>query len=69
MTINFNPNLPPGDAPSEELVVQKLGGLVLADPEAFDEQPTHTNVGASWNAQAWDSIFDTEDEEDEENED
>lgn len=26
--INFNPNLFPGDPPSEELVVQKLGGLI-----------------------------------------
>lgn len=66
MTINFNPNLPPNDPPSEALVVQKLGGLVLGDPDAFDEQPTHANVGASWNSDAWDSIFeDGEDEEEE----
>lgn len=65
MTINFNPNLPSGDPPSEELVVQKLGGLVLGDPDAFDEQFTHANVGASWNSDAWDSIFDEEDEKDE----
>lgn len=58
MTINFNPNLPSGDPPSEELVVEKLGGLLLADPDAFDEQPTHADVGASWNSDAWDSIFD-----------
>lgn len=60
--INFNPNLPPGDPPSEDLVVQKLGGLLLGDPEAFDEQPTHTNVGASWDAQAWDDIFSDEED-------
>jgi hypothetical protein len=64
MTINFNPNLPSGDPPSETLVVQKLGGLILGDPDAFDEQPTDADVGASWNAQAWDSIFEDEDEED-----
>lgn len=61
--INYNPNLPPGDPPSEELVVQKLGGLVLGDPEAFDEQPTYADVGSSWDAQAWNDIF-SDDEED-----
>lgn len=67
MTINFNPNLPPGDPPSEELVVQKLGGLILGDPEAFDEQTTDANVGASWDAQSWDAIFEaTGDEEEDE---
>lgn len=39
MSINFNPNLPPGDAPSDELVAEKLGGLMLGDPQAFDSQP------------------------------
>lgn len=64
MTINFNPNLPKNDSPSEELIVQKLGGLILGDPEAFDEQPAHANVGASWDSAVWDSIFDSEEEED-----
>jgi hypothetical protein len=62
--IHYNPNLPPGDPPSEELVVEKLGGLILGDPDAFDEQPTHSEVGASWDSAAWDSIFDSEEEED-----
>lgn len=56
--IRFNPNLPPDDAPTEALVVEKLGGLILGDPTAFDVQPTETNVGGSWNAAAWDAIFD-----------
>lgn len=63
MAINYNPNLPQGDAPTEELVVTKLGGLVLGDPEAFDEQPADGNVGASWNTDAWNSIFSSDDEE------
>jgi hypothetical protein len=66
MTINYNPNLPQGDAPTEELVVSKLGGLILADPEAFDEQPSDSNVGASWNTDAWNSIFDATDADEEE---
>jgi hypothetical protein len=38
---------------------------MLGDPDAFDEQPTHADVGASWNSDAWDSIFeDGEGEED-----
>jgi hypothetical protein len=66
MAINFNPNLPPNDAPSDELIIEKLGGLMLGDPEAFDywSQPDH--IGASWDASAWDSIFEEGDEEDEE---
>lgn len=56
--IYFNPNLPPNDAPTEALVVEKLGGLMLGDPEAFDAQPVAPNVGGSWNAAAWDAIFD-----------
>jgi hypothetical protein len=39
MAINYNPNLPPGDSPSDELIANKLGGLMLGDPEAFDSQP------------------------------
>lgn len=38
--IHYNPNLPPGDPPDDELIIQKLGGLMLGDPEAFEEQPT-----------------------------
>jgi hypothetical protein len=64
MTINYNPNLPPGDPPSEELVVEKLGGLVLGDPEAFEEEPSSSTVGASWDSSAWDSIFEATSEED-----
>jgi hypothetical protein len=60
--ICFNPNLPPNDAPSEDLVVAKLGGLILGDPEAFDPPTLEPNVGGSWNAEAWNSIFDEVDE-------
>jgi hypothetical protein len=42
MNINFNPSLPPGDPPSDELIAVKLGGLMLGDPEAFDPQPQAT---------------------------
>ncbi len=44
MTINYNPNLPPGDPPSDELVATKLGGLMLGDPEAFEPQPQATEA-------------------------
>lgn len=44
MSINFNPNLLPGDAPSDELVATKLGGLMLGDPEAFEPQPQATEA-------------------------
>lgn len=44
MTINYNPSLPPGDPPSDELVATKLGGLMLGDPEAFEPQPQATEA-------------------------
>lgn len=44
MNINFNPSLPPGDAPSDELVATKLGGLMLGDPEAFEPMPQATET-------------------------
>ncbi len=39
MAINFNPNLLPNDAPDDELIAQKMGALLLADPDAFAEHP------------------------------
>ncbi|HEY9673780.1 MAG TPA: hypothetical protein V6D11_20230 [Waterburya sp.] len=39
MAINFNPNLLPNDAPDDELIAQKMGALLLSDPDAFAEQP------------------------------
>ena len=39
MAIHFNPNLLPNDAPDDELIVQKMGALLLSDPDAFVEQP------------------------------
>lgn len=65
MGIRFNPNLPANDAPDNELIAQKLGGLMLGDPDAFEEPPTDESVGASWNAEVWDSIFDAGEEEEE----
>ena len=43
MAINFNPNLLPNDAPDDELIAQKMGALLLSDPDAFAEQPRQEN--------------------------
>ncbi len=59
-SINFNPNLPPNDAPSLELVVEKLGGLMLATPEAFEEEPELPTGG--WDAKTFKSLFEDDEE-------
>lgn len=43
MAINFNPNLLPNDAPDDKLIAQKMGALLLSDPDAFAEQPQQEN--------------------------
>jgi hypothetical protein len=45
MAINFNPNIPSRGEDDDELVIRKLGGLMLGDPEAFDEQPKDDGAG------------------------
>jgi hypothetical protein len=62
--INFNPNLPPNDAPSLELIAEKLGGLMLGTPEAFEEEPELPTGG--WDSKTFNSMFDDDDEIEEE---
>ena len=64
MTINFNPNLLPNDAPSDELIAEKLGALLLGDPNAFQEE-AELPISRGWDAATFNLIFD-DDEEDEE---
>ncbi|AFZ19697.1 hypothetical protein [Allocoleopsis franciscana] len=63
MTINFNPNLLPNDAPSDELIAEKLGALLLGDPDAFQEE-VELSISRGWDAATFNLIFD-DDEEDE----
>ncbi len=65
MTIHFNPNLLPNDAPSDELIAEKLGALLLSDPDAFQEEAERFPVGG-WDAATFNSMFDDEEEEEEE---
>jgi hypothetical protein len=63
MTINFNPNLLPNDAPSDELWIERMGGLILGDPDAFEEE---TPLTGGWDAATFNSMFDDDDDEEEE---
>lgn len=65
MTINFNPNLLPNDAPSDELIAEKLGALLLSDPDAFQEE-AELPIGRGWDAATFNLIFDDDDDEEDE---
>jgi hypothetical protein len=65
MTINFNPNLLPNDGPSDELIAEKLGALLLGDPDAFQEE-TELPATRGWDAATFNLIFDEDEDEDEE---
>jgi hypothetical protein len=67
MTINFNPNLLPNDGPSDELIAEKLGALLLGDPDAFQEE-TELPATRGWDAATFNLIFDEDEEEDEDEE-
>lgn len=64
MTIHFNPNLLPNDAPSDELIAEKLGALLLGDPDAFQEE-AELLPPRGWDAVTFNSMFDEEEEEEE----
>lgn len=65
MAINFNPNLLPNDAPSDELIAEKLGALLLGDPDAFQEE-TELPATRGWDAATFNLIFDDDDEDEDE---